>query len=122
LPDDETKRFSCQFSEAVARLHSVARRGKTDPLDGVVACFGQVERTPGRSLYRALLLQLLGHLLGGTPVRECEGCGRWFSFTEDETQARHREGWKRRDAKFHSRACLKATSERRRRARLRKAA
>lgn len=117
--DDRVSDLAGLFSRPVGRLHFVAKQANEDPLKGVVSCLGQIERTPPRTLYRALLLQLLEHLLSGNPLHRCEGCGRWFSFTDDETQARHRGGWKRRDARYHSRACLKAASERRRRARLR---
>lgn len=119
MGDHRTSDLACLFSVPLTYLHGVARRAREDPLEGIVSCFAAIERAPARTLYRALLLQFMGHLLSGNPVHRCEGCGRWFSFTEDETQARHREGWKRRDARYHSRACLKATSERRRRARLR---
>jgi hypothetical protein len=119
IPDDRTKRFAYNFSEPVSILHLVAQAGKEDHLTGIATCLGQIELSPPRTLYRALLLQLLDHFLSGNPLRPCEGCGRWFVFTEDSSQARHREGWKRRDARYHSRACLKRTSERRRRAKMR---
>jgi hypothetical protein len=114
---DAAELVAGRFSVLVNRLHAIASVAKEDALLGVVRCLGAVYRAPPRSLYQALLLQLLGHLLSGAPLNQCKGCGKWFSFTEDDTQARHRNGWKRRDASYHSRACLKATSERNRRAR-----
>jgi hypothetical protein len=119
LPDDRLKSCFGSFSRLVGNLHRVVRDANEDPVLGVVSCLCRIEEAPQRSLYRALLLQLLEHFLDGNPLHCCEGCGQWFSFTEDESEARHREGWKRSDARYHSRACLKAASERRRRARLR---
>jgi hypothetical protein len=119
VPDERLRNYAYKFSWPVAELHRLAQVVHEDSMQGVVGCLAHLEHIPARSLYRALVLQLIEIAVSGDPLRPCEGCGRWFSFSDDETQARHRPGWKRRDAKYHSRACLKAASERRRRANLR---
>ncbi len=121
-PDQQMRNLAFKFSAPVAQLHRLADVVHDDPRQGMASCLGQLEHTSRRTLYRALVLQLLEIAVSGDPLSPCEGCGRWFSYTEDDTQARHRKGWKRRDARYHSRSCLKAASERHRRARLRETA
>jgi hypothetical protein len=106
-----------KFSETVLRLRYAVRDVEEGDLVGLLAA---IDTSPAPSIYRALLLQLLDRLMQGRPApRPCEGCGKWFFETDNESTAIHRTGWKRRDARFHSYRCMKAAHERRRRARLR---
>ena len=106
-----------KFSETVMRLRLAVRAVAEGDLIELLAA---IDKSPAPSIYRALLLQLLDRLMQGRPApRPCEGCGKWFFETENESTAVHRSGWKRRDARFHSCRCMKATHERKRRARLR---
>lgn len=119
LTDSRNMNFVCQFSFAVSRLRSAARLPVGDP-ETTPELLLLIDESPAGSLYRALLLQLLQRSLSGLGgPKECAGCGRWFFETADPSTAVHRPGWKRRDAKYHSKACMKAAAERRRRARLR---
>jgi hypothetical protein len=109
-----------RFSDVAHRV----RDAVTALRDGdLVSIFREVDTSPTPSLYRALLLYVLGLALSGEQApRQCAGCGKWFFETENVSTAVHRTGWKRRDAKYHSVKCMKAAAERRRRARKREAA
>jgi hypothetical protein len=116
LGDGRNANFMFNFSETVMRLRYAVEDVKEGDLISLVAA---LDESPAPSLYRALLLQLLDRLVEGRPApRPCEGCGKWFFETENESTAVHRTGWKRRDARFHSYRCMKAAHERKRRARL----
>jgi hypothetical protein len=118
LEDPRNANFVFNFSFAVGRLRYAARLadGNANALPELLLL---LDESPAPSLYRALLLQILQRVLRGEAApRPCAGCGRWFFETSDASTAVHRTGWKRRDAKYHSKACLKAASERRRRARI----
>lgn len=105
------------FSEPVYRIRHAVKSAEADPATGLANTFELVDQTPKGSLFRALLLQLLLRLLEQRAPRQCEGCDAG-SRTEDDSSARVKSGWKRSDARYHSRRCLKAAKERERRARL----
>ena len=106
-------RFSWPAHEVKLAVHALRN-------NDLVEIFRRVDLSPAPSLYRALLLYVLGLALAGDHApRSCEGCGKWFFETENASTAVHRTGWKRKDAKYHSVKCMKAASERRRRARKR---
>jgi hypothetical protein len=116
LADGRNRDYVFDFSETVFRLRLAVSDAEKGDLIGLLAA---IDNSPAPSIYRALLLQLLDRFMDGRPApRPCEGCGKWFFETENESTAVHRAGWKRRDARFHSSRCMKAAHERKRRARL----
>jgi len=121
LNDPRNIDFVFNFSEAAQRLRYAARLPLDDP-ETIPALLLLIDESPAPSLYRALLLQLLERAFAGLGgPKECAGCHRWFFETSNPSTAVHQAGWKRRDAKYHSTACMKAAAERRRRARIAKA-
>jgi hypothetical protein len=116
LGDGRNADYAFKFSWTVLQLRYAARAVEERNL---IALLAAIDQSPAPSIYRALLLQLLDRFMEGRPApRPCEGCGKWFFETENESTAVHRSGWKRRDARFHSSRCMKAAHERKRRARL----
>ena len=116
--DPRSTEWIFQLSRPVALIRAVAERLSSNDRSAVSYCLDALDLTPPGSLLRGLILQLLRRAIAGDRVRRCVGCGLLFTETEGASQATHRAGWKRGDAKYHSARCRKAFLERQRRKRL----
>lgn len=121
LYDDRNRGCAYRFSDPARTIRRIVGQTAESREGALLSAIGALDGSPCPSLYRALLIQLIADLVGGKVPRRCAGCGKWFTETENESQAVHRQGWKRADARYHSRRCMKAARERERRARLRTA-
>ncbi len=107
----------CNVSRARLLVQSVVDELASESGDAIAASLRAIDRTPRATLLRALLIQLLELATAKLRPRSCAGCGRLFVWTDGPSEAHHRGGHKRRDAKYHSAACRKRTLERARRSR-----
>lgn len=118
--DYRNRELAYRYSPIVERVRFLLSEAEKDRSRATLECVVALDSAPNPSLYRGLLLQLLNDLVGGKVARRCKGCDRWF--TEPETDDGTRASRARRsDAQYHSRRCLKAASERSRRARIKAA-